>query len=89
MGGSEGTAPQKKSMLVQKEKSVIKVTYETKGLWDIKSEPNFEEIQVPNVGQNLEPGEPALPQEGLYIGIPTGATVSDIRVVKEQKKTIV
>ena len=88
MGGSEGTAPQKKSMLVQKEKSVIKVTYETKGLWDIKSEPNFEEIQVPNVGQNLEPGEPALPQEGLYIGIPTGATVSDIRVVKEQKKTI-
>lgn len=88
MGGSEGTAPQKKSILVQKEKSVIKVTYETKGLWDIKSDPNFEEIQVPNIGQNLEPGEPALPQEGVYVGIPAGATVSDIKVVKEQKKTV-
>jgi hypothetical protein len=88
MGGAEGTAPQKKSILVEKEKSVIKVTYETKGFWNIKSESKFEEIQVPDIGQNLEPGEPALPQEGLYVGIPVGATISDIKVVNEQKKTI-
>jgi len=86
--GPEGSGPQKSSMLVEKEAKKIKVTYETKGMWNIAGESNFDEIEVPNVGQNLEPGEPALPQEGIYIALPAGATVSEIKVVKEEKKTI-
>lgn len=86
--GPEGSGPQKSSMLVEKEAKKIKVIYETKGMWNIAGESDFEEIEVPTVGQNLEPGEPALPQEGIYVALPAGATVSDIKVIKTEKKTI-
>lgn len=87
--GPEGSGPQKSSILIDKETNKIKVTYETKGLWNIADESaDFEEIEVPDVGKNMEPGEPALPQEGVYVALPAGATVSEIKVVKEEKKTI-
>ena len=87
---AKGTAPKKQSELIEAETAIIKVIYETKGLWDIpvqQGEMSFEEIQLPNVGQHLEPGEPAVPQEGLYVAIPEGATVIGIKVVSEKKKT--
>jgi len=89
----EGAEPQKKSKLIEKETlpSVIKVIYETKGFWDSlvqqTDEIAFENIEIPNIGQNLEPGEPSLPQEGLYVAIPEGATVTDIKVVATKQKT--
>jgi len=89
--GSTGTAPTKQSELIEKETSIIKVTYETKGLWESTlqsiNEINFKEIEIPNIGQNLEPGEPSLPQEGLYVAIPAGATITSIKVISEKKKT--
>ncbi len=90
IGKKEGSSPKKKSKLIEKETSVIKVKYETKGFWDIKvpvEENTYAEVQIPNIGQSLEPGEPAVPQEGLYVAIPEGARVKDIDVVKTKKKT--
>lgn len=91
IGKSEGAEPKKKSKLIEKEKSIIKVKYETKGLWDIEVQQGedltFDEIQIPSAGQNLEPGEPSVPQEGLYVGIPEGATVVDVRIAKSKQKT--
>jgi hypothetical protein len=88
---SSGTAPTKQSELIEKETSIIKVTYETTGLWESTlqsaGEISFKEIEIPNIGQNLEPGEPSLPQEGLYVAIPAGARVTEIRVISEKKKT--
>ncbi len=85
--GSSGATPQKQSALIEKEIPVIKVIYETKGLWDTEFQQNFHEIQIPNAGQNLEPGEPSLPQEGLYVAIPEGSKIIDIKVGNTQKKT--
>ncbi|MFX1297411.1 MAG: C25 family peptidase propeptide domain-containing protein [Promethearchaeota archaeon] len=91
LGKSRGIAPLKRSALVEKETSVVKVTYEAKGFWDIEVQKTgdiiFDEVQMPNIGQNLEPGEPSLPQEGLYVAIPKGATVIDVRVVKSKMKS--
>ncbi|TFG05988.1 MAG: hypothetical protein EU536_00160 [Promethearchaeota archaeon] len=90
--GASGDAPIKQSRLIEnKIEPIIKVTYETKGLWDIElqlsNKQAFNEIEIPNIGQNLVPGEPQVPQEGLYVAIPEGATVQDIKVVKSKKKT--
>ncbi|NVM27398.1 MAG: hypothetical protein HWN65_01040 [Candidatus Helarchaeota archaeon] len=91
IGKSEGTAPKKKSKLIEKETNIIKVKYETKGLWDVEVQQSadlvWDELQIPDIGQNLEPGEPSLPQEGLYVAIPDDATVTDIKVVKYKKDT--
>ncbi len=87
----EGAEPKKKSKLIEKETSIIKVIYETKGLWDSivhqTDDIAFENIEIPNIGQSLEPGAPSLPQEGLYIAIPEGATITDIKVVSTKQKT--
>ncbi|MHA1275566.1 MAG: C25 family peptidase propeptide domain-containing protein [Candidatus Helarchaeota archaeon] len=91
IGKKEGSIPKKKSKLIEKETSVIKVKYETKGFWDIdvpvEGKGTYAELQIPNIGQNLEPGEPAVPQEGLYVAIPEGATVKNISILKTKKKT--
>ncbi len=91
LGKSRGTTPLKQSKLIEKEKNVIKVIYEAKGLWNVEVRQTadlvFNELQIPNAGQNLEPGEPSLPQEGLYVAIPDDATVTEIRVGKTKKKT--
>ncbi|MHA1267262.1 MAG: C25 family peptidase propeptide domain-containing protein [Candidatus Helarchaeota archaeon] len=90
--GGKGMAPTKQSQLIAKETSVIKVVYETKGLWasTLKVSDNlfYEDIQIPAIGQHLEPGEPSIPQEGLYVAIPEEATILNIRVAKTKKKTI-
>lgn len=89
IGKSEGSVPQKQSKLIEKETTVIKVKYETKGLWNIdiaKDDITYQELQIPDIGQNIEPGEPSLPQEGLYVAIPDDATVTDIKVSDTRKK---
>lgn len=88
--GSEGVAPKKRSTLIEKETKIIKVIYETEGLWDIEvpqADSTFEEIQIPNIGQTLEPGEPSVPQEGLYVAIPDDSDILNIEVVSTKKKT--
>ncbi len=91
IGKSEGTAPKKKSKLIAKETNTVRINYETKGFWDIEIQPStdsvWDELQIPDIGQNLEPGEPALPQEGLYVAIPDDATVKNVKVIGSKKET--
>jgi hypothetical protein len=84
-----GAAPEKKVEKSFKDSGIyeLKINYIPKGMWykEIaakigKKDTNVIKLEMPDSGVILEPGVPMLPIEGLYVALPAGSELVDIKV---------
>ncbi|MFX1297412.1 MAG: C25 family peptidase propeptide domain-containing protein, partial [Promethearchaeota archaeon] len=66
---------------------IVTIEYNPQGMWykDVtakigKKDTKVTALEMPESGVILEPGDPMLPIEGLYVALPSGAELVDIKV---------
>ncbi|MHA1650517.1 MAG: C25 family cysteine peptidase, partial [Candidatus Helarchaeota archaeon] len=89
-----GIPPQKqlqKDFKDEKGAYELKITYTPEGMWYKEIVAKIQQkdtkvytLEMPESGVILEPGEPMLPIEGLFVALPSGAELLDIKVVDSE-----
>jgi len=90
--GELGIPSDKKCMLVEHEpnKHILKIDYNLNGIWmyeRIINNVKFFQIELPNGGLKIDsPGEPQIPQEGLFIAVPNIISNLKINLINKYSK---
>ena len=77
--------------LDQEKRESTHITYELNGLWKGAFKVNsteYDTLTVPGAGAIASEGLPEIPQEGIFVAVPNGATNFEIKVVKKKMKHV-
>jgi hypothetical protein len=72
-------------------KESTQITYEVGGAWKGTfkyKKSNYDTISTPEGAATTEEGAPEIPQEGIYVAVPNGATNVSVKLVKKEMQTV-
>lgn len=88
---TSGLAALKGIALDQKKRETTQITYDLNGLWKgvfKASNTEYDTLAVPGAGSIASEGLPEIPQEGIFVAVPNGATNFEVKVIKKKMKHI-
>ena len=75
----------------QTRKGSTQITYELGGAWKgtlEHAQTSYDTIAIPRAATMTEEGAPAIPQEGIFVAVPNGATNIAVRVVQKEMQPL-
>ncbi len=75
----------------QVRRGVTRITYETGGVWKGTFEHGqvtYDTLSVPRAATTAEEGGPEIPQEGIYVAVPDGATNVSVKVFDKKMQPV-
>jgi hypothetical protein len=88
---TSGLAALKGISLDQKKRETTRVTYDLNGMWKgafKAGNTQYDTLSVPGAGAVTSEGLPEIPQEGIFIAVPNGATNFEVKVVQKKMQAI-
>lgn len=77
--------------LDQKKREITQVTYELNGVWKgafKASGTPYDTLSVPGAGAISSEGLPEIPQEGIFVAVPNGATSFEVKVIQKNMQAV-